>query len=154
MVVLGHLPILLEASGPYYLLWDHAEVLELIESNSVVVAYLAGHDHAGGYALRAGVHHLTLPGMLEAPEETFLAIGMLTRHTHAHDGDYDEAGSMQVGALGEGIIDHDMPLNLLKRGGYNGYFSLEVIHAVGSDHDADGVLRQYAQEFLRLTAAS
>ena len=90
--------------------------------------------------------------MMEVPEETFLAIGMLTRHTHAHDGDYDEAGRMLVGALGEGIIDHDMPLNLLKRGGYNGYFSVEVIHAVGSDHDADGVLRQYAQEFRRLTA--
>ena len=88
--------------------------------------------------------------MLEAPEETFLAIGMLTRHTHAHDGDYDDDGRMQVGALGEGVIDHAMPMNLLNRGGYNGYFSVEVIHQPGSDADADGVLRQYAEEFRRL----
>ena len=88
--------------------------------------------------------------MLEAPEETFLAIGMLTRHTHAHDGDYDDEGRMQVGALGDGVIDHAMPLILLKRGGYRGYFSVEVIHSPGSDHDADGVLRQYSEEFQRL----
>ena len=70
VVVFGHLPILLEASGPYYLLWDHAAVLELLQSTPAVVAYLAGHDHAGGYAQQAGIHHLTLPGMLDAPEGT------------------------------------------------------------------------------------
>ncbi len=70
IVVLGHLPILLEASGPYYLLWDHAAVLALLEATPGVVAYLAGHDHSGGYAQQAGIHHLTLPGMLEAPEGT------------------------------------------------------------------------------------
>jgi len=70
VVVLGHLPILLEASGPYFLLWDHAAVLELLEATPAVVAYLAGHDHGGGYAEQAGIHHLTLPGMLEAPEGT------------------------------------------------------------------------------------
>ena len=65
-------------------------------------------------------------------------------------GDYDDDGRMQVGALGEGVIDHAMPMNLLNRGGYNGYFSVEVIHQPGSDADADGVLRQYAEEFRRL----
>lgn len=70
VVVLGHLPILLEASGPYYLLWDHAEVLELLQSTPAVLTYLAGHDHSGGYAQQAGIHHLTLPSMLEAPKGT------------------------------------------------------------------------------------
>jgi manganese-dependent ADP-ribose/CDP-alcohol diphosphatase len=70
VVVLGHLPILLQASGPYYLLWDHAQVLELLEASPSVIAYLAGHDHSGGYAEQAGIQHLTLPGMLEAPEGT------------------------------------------------------------------------------------
>jgi hypothetical protein len=70
VVVLGHLPVLLQASSPYHLLWDHEEVLELLEASSSVVAYLAGHDHAGGYAEQAGIQHLTLPAMLEAPEGT------------------------------------------------------------------------------------
>ena len=36
--------------------------------------------------------------------------------------------------------------------GYDGYFSVEVIHEPGSEHDAEGVLKQYAEEFRRIMA--
>ena len=36
---------------------------------------------------------------------------------------------------------------MLKEAGFSGYFSVEVIHKPGSEHDADGVLRQYAEQF-------
>lgn len=84
--------------------------------------------------------------MMEKPEETFQAIGDLTCHLHAHDGTYVD-GKMQVGALGEGVIDHAIPVALLQEFGFSGFFSVEVIHKPGSDHDADGVLAQYAQGF-------
>jgi len=73
--------------------------------------------------------------MMEKPAETFLAIGELTRHLHAHDGSYID-GKMHTGPLGQGAIDHAEPLALLQEFGFSGYFSVEVIHAPGSDHDA------------------
>ena len=34
--------------------------------------------------------------------------------------------------------------------GYDGHFSVEVIHKVGSDHDADGIMKQYAEGFAKI----
>ena len=42
-------------------------VLDLINESGCVVAYFAGHDHSGGYALEDGIHHVTVKGMVEAP---------------------------------------------------------------------------------------
>ena len=53
--------------------------------------------------------------------------------------------------LGEGVIDHATPLKLLNEAGFDGYFSIEVIHKPGSDHDAEGVLKQYAEAFGEMT---
>jgi hypothetical protein len=39
-----------------------------------VVAYFAGHDHAGGYAFRDGIHHVTIKGMVEAPIRNAYAV--------------------------------------------------------------------------------
>ena len=85
---------------------------------------------------------------MERPEETFGTVGHLTAHLHAHDGVYDKTGSkVENVGLGEGVIDHATPLKLLKGAGFEGYFSVEVIHKPGSDHDAEGVLKQYAEAF-------
>lgn len=89
--------------------------------------------------------------MMEKPAETFQTIGDYTRHLHAHDGSYVD-GKMQVGPLGHGAIDHAIPLALLQEFGFSGYFSVEVIHKVGSEHDADGVLAQYAESFRQITS--
>ena len=88
--------------------------------------------------------------MMEKPQDSFQALGHLTRHVHAHDGTYVD-GNMQVSAtLGDGIIDHAAPLQLLEGHGFEGFFSVEVIHKPGSDHDADAVLAGYAQGFDKL----
>jgi sugar phosphate isomerase/epimerase len=84
--------------------------------------------------------------MMERPEESFANLGALTAHVHAHDGSLVD-GRLQVGPLGEGIIDHETPLHMLEDAGFDGYFSVEVIHKPGSDHDADGVLANYAEGF-------
>jgi sugar phosphate isomerase/epimerase len=89
--------------------------------------------------------------MLEKPEESFAALADHTRHLHAHDGTYVD-GRMQVGPLGTGVIDHQIPLQLLLEAGFAGYLSVEVIHKPGSEHDADGVLRQYAEQFAKIMA--
>ena len=90
---------------------------------------------------------------MEPPEETMQNIGHLTRHLHAHDGRYDqENGRITTVGLGEGDLDHGAPLKLLNAAGFDGFFSVEVIHKPGSDHDADGVMKQYADGFQKIAA--
>jgi 3',5'-cyclic AMP phosphodiesterase CpdA len=48
-------------------------LLEALDRAGCVVAWFAGHDHAGGYALRKGVHHLTFKGLVETPDHTAYA---------------------------------------------------------------------------------
>ncbi|MEQ8766440.1 MAG: metallophosphoesterase [Planctomycetota bacterium] len=69
VVVFSHLPLLEAASSEWHLLWNHAEVVRRLESSGVVAAVFCGHDHAGGYAERDGIHHVTVNGMVEAPEK-------------------------------------------------------------------------------------
>ena len=88
--------------------------------------------------------------MMETPEESFLAVGMLTRHTHVHDGCFVDGKLRVLDRLGDGEIDHAGPLGLLRLGEYDGYASLEVIHSSGSDYDADAVLRQHAEALRNL----
>lgn len=89
--------------------------------------------------------------MMEKPAETFQTIGPLTEYLHGHDGVYDE-DRMQIVALGQGVIDHAGPLRLLVGAGFAGYFSVEVIHQRQKPHDAEGVMRQYAEGFRALVA--
>ncbi len=93
--------------------------------------------------------------MMEKPEETFLTIGSITAHLHAHDGIYPAGGPhVEVVGLGEGVFDHLTPLRLLHRAGFDGYFSVEVIHSPGTPHDAARVLQQYAEGFRGLMEAA
>jgi 3',5'-cyclic AMP phosphodiesterase CpdA len=67
VVVVCHFPALAASCRPDHLLWDHREIVRVLDSERSVVAYLSGHDHRGGYAAQNGIHYLTLPGMVEAP---------------------------------------------------------------------------------------
>jgi hypothetical protein len=74
VVLCCHFPILLEASSPSHLLWNHETVLSLIEKYPCTVAWFNGHDHAGGYAEHNGIHHVTFAGMVEAPKQNAYAV--------------------------------------------------------------------------------
>ncbi|WP_321477002.1 metallophosphoesterase [uncultured Paludibaculum sp.] len=65
VMVFSHFPVLAAACRPEHLLWDHEEVLRILESSPAVAAYVNGHDHRGGAAVQKGIVHLTLPGMVE-----------------------------------------------------------------------------------------
>ncbi len=64
-ILFCHFPALPQACRPDHLLWDHRELLELLDAHPAVAAYISGHDHNGGYAEHNGVHHLTLAGLVE-----------------------------------------------------------------------------------------
>ncbi len=74
VVVAAHHPVLLEATTPYHLMWNHEEVRAVLDDHACVVAYLNGHDHGGGYAERGGIHYLSVNGMVEAPERNAYAV--------------------------------------------------------------------------------
>jgi manganese-dependent ADP-ribose/CDP-alcohol diphosphatase len=74
VLALGHHPLRAEASLESYLCWNAEEVAEVLEGSPATVAYLAGHDHAGGYARMNGVHHLTLPAVLDGPNGVLLQL--------------------------------------------------------------------------------
>ena len=70
VIVLSHFPARLnqaEGKAP-------DPVLRLIREPGNVVAYLAGHHHRGGYARAAGIHHVTIQGMVEAPQRNAYAV--------------------------------------------------------------------------------
>lgn len=60
VVILCHVPLLLEASGENARMWNHQELLKLLDSFDHVRAWFAGHYHPGGIALRNGVLHKTV----------------------------------------------------------------------------------------------
>ncbi len=64
-IVFCHFPALPESCRPQHLLWDHEQVVAILDSQPAVVAYFNGHDHNGGYAERNGIHYLTFPAMVE-----------------------------------------------------------------------------------------
>ena len=55
-------------------LWNDTEVIEVLEASGSVVAYISGHNHAGEYAVRNGIHYLTVQGMVETEDTTAYAV--------------------------------------------------------------------------------
>jgi 3',5'-cyclic AMP phosphodiesterase CpdA len=67
-----HFPLIESAAGAR--MGDARPVLEILDAHPCVVAWFAGHEHAGGYAIRNGVHHVTLRGMVEASARNAYAV--------------------------------------------------------------------------------
>lgn len=69
-----HYPLIKEASPRNHRMAEPKPILDLLDASDCVVAWIAGHDHSGGYATRKGVHHLTLQGTVETRNEPAFAI--------------------------------------------------------------------------------
>lgn len=67
-----HYALLKEAAKTYRLA-NPQPVLDILDNHHHVVAWFAGHEHTGGYAVRNGIHHLTFKGMVESPEHSAYA---------------------------------------------------------------------------------
>lgn len=72
--------VILHAHHPVYPfsrghnVWNDAEVVELLEKHSCVAAYINGHNHAGNYAVKNGIHYLTLKGMVDTEENAYCVV--------------------------------------------------------------------------------
>lgn len=76
-IVICHFPILPESAGN---LWNGAEVVALLEKHPPVKAFLCGHNHAGDYAFRNGIHYLTFQGMVETSDQNAYAVVTLEKN--------------------------------------------------------------------------
>lgn len=85
-IVFCHMPILAEASTPDLLLWNHEEIVEVLDSSRSAVAFFCGHDHVGGYAHHKGIHYVTMQGMVESPEANAYAVVTLHEDRIVIDG--------------------------------------------------------------------
>jgi len=72
VIISCHWPIL---PDNVHNLWNDQEILTLIDGHSkTVVAWFNGHNHAGNYAQRKGVHYLTVHGMVDTPDTNAYAV--------------------------------------------------------------------------------
>lgn len=67
-----HFPLLKTAAEHHRMAKPEA-VVKLLDAHTCVAAWIAGHEHAGGYARQRHVHHLTMRGLVEAPGSTAFA---------------------------------------------------------------------------------
>lgn len=63
VILFSHMP--LRPKGDSHNLWNDNEIIEILESSNQVVAFINGHNHAGGYAFENGIHYITIFGMVD-----------------------------------------------------------------------------------------
>ena len=73
VMLFNHSPIFPRGRG--HNLWNDSELLETLKPFAgTIVAWVNGHNHAGAYAQRDGIHYLTLRGMLDTQDNSYASI--------------------------------------------------------------------------------
>ncbi|MCF6284767.1 MAG: hypothetical protein L3K26_06230 [Candidatus Hydrogenedentes bacterium] len=57
-------------------LWNADKILEIIDAYPAVKAYINGHNHAGNYGERNGVHFVTFKGMVDTEENSYATVSV------------------------------------------------------------------------------
>ena len=55
-------------------LWNAEHVIGVIEKHDCVKAYINGHNHAGNYGIKNGIHYLTGQGMVDTEENSYAVV--------------------------------------------------------------------------------
>ena len=55
-------------------LWNYEQLLNIIDKYDCVKFYFNGHNHAGGYVQKNGVHYLNFKGMVDTQDSTSFAV--------------------------------------------------------------------------------
>ncbi|MGE7153479.1 metallophosphoesterase [Methylorubrum rhodesianum] len=71
VVVLNHYPV---APDNPHNLWDASRLTALLARQPHVIAYFNGHNHAGNYVERDGIHYVNFHGMVDTPDSSAFAI--------------------------------------------------------------------------------
>jgi len=71
VVVLSHMPVYPENN---HNVWNDEAVIAELEAAGNVVAYFNGHNHAGNYGVKNGIHYVNLKGMVETDDTNSYSI--------------------------------------------------------------------------------
>lgn len=71
VVVFSHMPV---APDNEHNVWNDEAVVKELEASGNVVAYFNGHNHAGNYDYKNGIHYVNLQGMVETADTTAYSI--------------------------------------------------------------------------------
>ncbi|MFJ8266656.1 metallophosphoesterase [Peribacillus asahii] len=71
VVVIAHMPVYPENN---HNVWNDDAVIKELEAAGNVVAYFNGHNHAGNYGVKNGIHYVNLKGMVETADTTSYSI--------------------------------------------------------------------------------
>lgn len=63
-------------------LWNAEEIVAILESYSCVKAFINGHNHRGNYAIKEGIHYLTLKGMVDTEQTSYAVIRVDDKRIH------------------------------------------------------------------------
>ncbi len=74
VVLFCHFPIFPEN---VHNLWNAPEIIEIINQYSCVKAYMNGHNHAGNYGIKEGVHYVTFKGMVDTKQNSYASVEVL-----------------------------------------------------------------------------
>ena len=66
-----HFPVL--GVSDRHNLWNYSQLLSIIDKYDCVKFYFNGHNHAGGYVEKDGVHYLNFKGMVDTKDTTSFA---------------------------------------------------------------------------------
>ena len=69
IILFSHLPIRPKRNS--HNLWNDYEIVDIVENNSNVVAYINGHNHSGNYIFKNGIHYITISGMVDTMTNSY-----------------------------------------------------------------------------------
>lgn len=75
VVLFCHYPLL-----PFgtHSLWNTEKVLSILNQYDCVKAWINGHNHAGNYAIKNGIHYITMHGMVDTEKENAFSVVTLS----------------------------------------------------------------------------
>jgi manganese-dependent ADP-ribose/CDP-alcohol diphosphatase len=77
VILFCHYPLLpFEAHA----LWNAEEVLQILQESGLVKAWINGHNHAGNYAIKNGIHFITMQGMVDTESKNAFSILTLSNN--------------------------------------------------------------------------
>ena len=83
IIVMCHFPIVPVAC---HCLFNDEELTAMLTNYKCVKAYFSGHNHAGGYALKDGIHYINFIGMVDTEKSLAFAKVTLTQDSIFVDG--------------------------------------------------------------------
>ena len=78
-------------------LWNDAELIRVFEAFPCVKAYINGHNHKGGYAMKKGIHYLTLKGMVDTEHNAYAVVTVDDVRIHVEGVGREESRTLIIG---------------------------------------------------------